>query len=265
MRITSRDDTDYITAHPVDWVLYGSNDGGLTVTPLVTKVGDAPKGKGIWGDPHASNSSQEWTSFHLRVTKNAGEAYIIVSLELNTSAPKGDFYNVTEGIAYNSTDTPIKRVYLAKVDVDSNGGAVNIRNYPAAKSNVMDMTVHGLLEATENVKIVDFGVVNTGGHYVMDNPFGNSSYKGCTVRAEILVQGMWSETGWTDHNNLDTQGYGTKGFSNAEGLVVQTGTNSVIYGIARNVGSGFGSVVTGSLTSAPCRIIVTYHGRASNA
>ena len=107
----------------------------------------------------------------------------VSGIEIRTSAPKGDFYNVTEGITYDSTDTPIKRVYLAEVDVNTEGEASSIKNYGVAQSHLMDTTVHGLLETTENVKIVDFGVVTINKRYVIKNPFGNAKWEGCDVKA----------------------------------------------------------------------------------
>jgi hypothetical protein len=76
---------------------------------------------------------------------------------------------------------------------------------------------------------------------------------------------MWSETGFAENSNLQTTGYGTKGFSNAEGIVVITGANYVFMGSPYGMGSGFPTDDNAQVTSAPCRVIVTYNGKATNA
>ena len=126
--------------------------------------------------------------------------------------------------------------------------------------NVMDsLTVRGLTSLDDNVKIIDFSTVFSNNRYVIDNPFGNENAKGCTVKAEILYKGIWSETGWGE---MSASSSGVKAFSNDEGVVVQTGHGGVEYGISSYNGSGFGDTVDVRTSSAPCRVIVTYHGKA---
>ena len=66
------------------------------------------------------------------------------------------------------------------------------------------------------------------------------------------------DAGWFTN---DSNRRGTRGHSTAEGLVVQTAMNYV--NSSPNITGG--SAEGGSLTSAPCKVVVTYHGRATDA
>jgi len=105
---------------------------------------------------------------------------------------------------------------------------------------------------SENMKIVAFGIVSNNNRYVLDNPFGNEVHEKCLVQCEIKINGTWyvSEGG-----NTGSYSRGTKGWSLAEGIVVQTGdqyVNEVSLPGAINAYIGIGSL----LSSAECRVKV---------
>lgn len=133
------------------------------------------------------------------------------------------------------------------------------------KGEIVPSLVLPLITQTENVKIVDFGTVVNNNRYVVDNPFGNENYEGCTVRAEVFTEGIWSDTGWGDDNNVNATGYGTRAFSNLEGLVIQTGAAGVLFGKSAGTGSGFDTDTSTVYTSLQCRVVVTFNGKAKNA
>lgn len=127
------------------------------------------------------------------------------------------------------------------------------------------LTAEGTSSLNGNVKIVDFGTVTTNNRYVIDNPFteiyGEDAWKGCIAIAEIYANGVWAETAWRYH--YANGGYGTRGHSLKEGIVVQTGDYKVLSGSASH--SGGGHDATTQLESASCRVKVLYIGEAKNA
>lgn len=127
--------------------------------------------------------------------------------------------------------------------------------------NTNDVVTQTQMDA--KTKIVDFGTVVNNNRYVLPNPFGNANFEGCIARAEIYHNGIWSGTGWVDHSDMVTKGYGVTGFSNLEGIVVQTGQTALMYEDSVNQGNGFGLTTTTPITSAPCRVIITYIGDAT--
>ncbi len=110
-----------------------------------------------------------------------------------------------------------------------------------------------------NVKIVSLGTIYNNNRYVIDNPFGNENYEGCTVRAEVYLNGLWSDTGFDGNAGTGLKGYGTKAHSNLEGIVVQTGNISLV---VQSYLAGGGHGYTSTSTSALARVIVIYHGEA---
>ena len=110
-------------------------------------------------------------------------------------------------------------------------------------------------------QIVDFGTVSKDTRTVLPNPFFDGVNDAeiatrCIVRAEIQVGGIWSETGWyTD----SSQAKGTSAASNHDGIVVQTAINNLAAADANYSGGGLPSPI-GVVTSAPCRVIVSYQG-----
>ena len=99
----------------------------------------------------------------------------------------------------------------------------------------------------------------------MPNPFGNENYEGCIVRAEIYFNGMWSEAPQGTDSSLGSRKGGTSGYSNLEGLVVQTSIDFLATPSSGFSGTGHGTVSGYALTSVACRVIVTYIGEATNA
>jgi len=133
-------------------------------------------------------------------------------------------------------------------------------------TNVMDSTEFtGLVSMNENVKILNLGTIFNSNKYVVNNPFGNENYEGCSVRVELYEQSGWYEPGWDGNSGTGSVAYGTKASLRRNGIVVVTGSGAIdIYGML--TGSGSDSYSGGTaIFSAPARVIVTYHGEAKNA
>lgn len=110
-------------------------------------------------------------------------------------------------------------------------------------------------------QIVDFGTVSNNTRTVLPNPFFDGVNDAeiatrCIVRAEVQAGGVWGETAFTIDSANNARGIAVS--SMLEGIVIQTGavsikgTNPAVYGHT------FTDVT--NLTSAPCRVIVSYQG-----
>ena len=125
--------------------------------------------------------------------------------------------------------------------------------------NIDCIVTNELSSFNGNRKIIELGTIFNNNRYVVDNPFGNEKYEDCDVRAEIFFNSMWSESNvWVD----GTLARGVKGFSNQEGIAVQTGSQAVLQEQSSQSLNGFGSTGNTTPTSAPARVIVTYIGEA---
>ena len=122
-------------------------------------------------------------------------------------------------------------------------------------SNVATQTELNAKVQTAIVTVNGGANISVNSRYVEVNPFGNANYEKCSVRAEVYINGRWSEAGFV----YSTNGFGTSGHSNLEGIVVQTGGSAVATS-GTSGGGGLGEVA--NTTSAPCRVIVTYIGEA---
>lgn len=125
------------------------------------------------------------------------------------------------------------------------------------KLDGQDSSYFAIASQKAKVKVVAVGNVYANSRYVITNPFGNSNYEKCIVRIEIYNNGRWSEAGWYS-NGVSTMG--TNGYSNAEGVVIQTGNGAVGYNISSYQNDGFGKTSGENLSVANCRAIVFYIG-----
>lgn len=90
--------------------------------------------------------------------------------------------------------------------------------------------------------------------YEMDNPFPGFIVR---VRAEILVSGVWAETGFI---YAGTGGYGVAGGQvSASKIALQVGSNAVC-APANHGGTPNGAVTASITTATPCRAIVSKLG-----
>ncbi|NRA77894.1 MAG: hypothetical protein HRU18_06775 [Pseudoalteromonas sp.] len=91
--------------YPARFTYEGSDDGITWVTLIDTFAASDYTGNGInlWGDLLTSDSTVGYFHHRINITANAGAATFtaIGEMEFNTSAPVGDFYNVTEGLMYD--------------------------------------------------------------------------------------------------------------------------------------------------------------------
>ncbi len=246
---------------PEDYTIVTSVDGIIWNLEL-TVTGELFAGQGTARPSAVIQSAAPWHYLEIRVTrKNSGASnYVAIGeLRINTSAPKGDFLNVVDGIVYDSSDLPIQRAYLATVDVETDGGAAHIENYPVGRSALLDTTIYGLLRQTENVTELDFGMVNLNSVYRLPNPYGNHNWKGCTVEVFILVAGEWIATGW--YTNAGVR-MGVDVHSVAKGIVVVTGEDDLV----ASDNSGGGTPPSGAdIAAALCIALVTFNGDTINA
>jgi len=179
--------------------------------------------------------------------------------------------NTYRGLGWNNTTN--------RFEIEDDSGTYNevvhsgniASNLPSTLSPSLDVNVgrnldvtgastfDGLVTEKANRKLVDFGTVTTSGFYLITNPFGNSKWLDCDVKAMILYDGKWIDTGWLYSSN----GYGVKAQSRSDGILVVTGGFRLA---SRPEDGGGGADSNGNqLTSASCKVVVTYHGDTSNA
>ena len=126
--------------------------------------------------------------------------------------------------------------------------------------NTNDVASQTELDAKVQTAIV---TVNGGANiaansrYVEVNPFGNTNYEKCLVKTQVWSSEVseWMETIWSTHTTI-TQSYGFVAYSTPEGIVVQTANTSIVHN-----GPSYGGAsidLVNDITSAPCRVIVTY-------
>jgi len=107
--------------------------------------------------------------------------------------------------------------------------------------------------------IVDAGTISKNSRTVIANPFfdgvnDEAIAARCWVRTEIDLNGVWGITGWM-YSSASATSYGANGMSMTEGIVIQTGSGSLL---EKSVDQGNGFDNANSLDSAPCRVIVFY-------
>lgn len=149
------------------------------------------------------------------------------------------------------------QTYLpVKVEIDSLGNPVDLHDFDVP--DLVRESIHtNFIKSHGNRKVIDLGTIFNDTRYVVDNPFGNDNYMDCDVKAEVYVNGIWSETGFVDSTSAIAEGYGTKASSNLTGIVIQTGVTRVY---THSSSSGGGHGIESNSTSAPARVIVTYQG-----
>ncbi|MCK5111066.1 MAG: hypothetical protein KAQ94_06050 [Arcobacteraceae bacterium] len=177
----------------------------------------------------------------------------------------GDF--LFEGIWYDSNGNPYiptiaylgDKSGLYYLNVDVNGNPISLSTEGKLPSLIIDKDTMFLNTANlgKNQYIVDFGTVYNGNTYERDFPIPNTWGKDWIVRAEVQINGIWSESGFI----YASGGQGTVARSNPANIVVQTGSYYVCGTSPTDVGHGFG-VAVGNKSSAPCRVIATYIGEA---
>ena len=213
-----------------------------------TKIGDLTIGEEI----AVTSWSFSGTTITVNTTTNhnliVGKIFYISGLVATTNAPNGTWtvatVEDTDTITFTATDTPT--------------------GSPTVSSALL---TSGLLNTKSNVKIVDFGTIVNNNRYVIDNPFGNANYEGCTVRLQIQHSGKWFTVGFGTTTGPSTGNftYGAIADSMAEGIVIQTAATYLTPSVSNaQSGDTYGDVGS-SLTSAPCRAIVTYTGEAKDA
>jgi len=198
-------------------------------------------------------------SYEAEFVASTTTTYVSFMVDSVTDGAYYDFDNISVFKKQVTLGTPLATsiTYLDETIEVSAGEIVDAHDF-----NYAD-TVLGFTELSENVKIVDFGTVVNNNRYVIDNPFGNENYEGCMARAEIYLNGMWSGAGFQTTTGSD--GYGTVAHSNLEGVVIQTGATDVAFTRSKAYGNGFGLDTSTNITSALCRVIVTYVGGAKDA
>ena len=192
----------------------------------------------------------------------------IISLQTGSSIDRDDLYidNISVYKVEPTIDTlQPPHTYLSNkgklAGIEVVGGIPVDLHYDelAPDINIDCIVTNELSSFNGNRKIIELGTIFNNNRYVVDNPFGNEKYEDCDVRAEIFFNSMWSESNvWVD----GTLARGVKGFSNQEGIAVQTGSQAVLQEQSSQSLNGFGSTGNTTPTSAPARVIVTYIGEA---
>jgi len=133
------------------FTIEGSNDGlnWTAIDSTYTASDYTGNGTYLWGDLQSTSGNTTAYLYHrINITANSGDGtYTQLSeLEFNTVIPS-DYYLINEGVMYDSTDTPIERVYLAKLWTDSYGDVIRYENLTISKVKINDVGVHGKLTA----------------------------------------------------------------------------------------------------------------------
>lgn len=138
---------------PNRFTIEGSDDG-LTWTEIdVTyktgtgiAFGTVTNGAHLWSPLQDTSTNTTAYLYHrINITENNGHVTYtgFAELEFNTVIV-ADYFLVEEGQMYDSSDTPIERVYLGHFETDGNGDVIKetIVNYPIAEQEVSNLKVH---------------------------------------------------------------------------------------------------------------------------
>jgi hypothetical protein len=142
----------------------------------------------------------------------------------------GDLYNPTTVTHYNTSDAPIRRVYLGWVEKVS-GAITDVHCYS--------------LGSSVTVPVNDGGLVAKNTTVVEDLPYIFS--KNANAKAQIFAEGFWGITGW----QYASGGYGTRSSIKSNAVYTYTGGLGLA-GTQSTAGSDF----PGNITT-PCRVRVT--------
>lgn len=140
-----------ITQTPERFTIEGSNDGlnWVAIDSTYTAADYTGNGADLWGNLHETATNTVAYLYHrISITANNGHATLTViqEMEFNTILP-ADYFLVEPGVMYNSAGTPIERIYLAEVQMNSDNEIIWYENLPIAKGKFGDVEVHGVLKA----------------------------------------------------------------------------------------------------------------------
>lgn len=144
-----------------------------------------------------------------------------------------DFYHTGKQMMFDKSGTIIRRVYISKIYVSSDGLLSYVTNVPIGTEYIHDC----------------MSVVEPGRRYVFDNPFMDH----IEVIPEIQIGSIWADPKWNDQAGVIAN-YNT---SNPDKIIVQTGQ----MGLAMPAYSSGNSFTTETLpttyqSTAPIRLII---------
>lgn len=216
---------------------------------FIVRVKDSTDTNYIYSSTWFTTSSSQYIEFIALETT----MYVEITLGKNVAGDIGYVDNISVFEATPTIGTEITpRTYLdCVVYADHNGQVEYVEQLP--KTMYVDR-----IETSGNRKVLylaDLGVtqIQPNKRYVIANPFGNDKAIDCDVRVEIYENGIWFDPFWMLYTNGYT--YGTKVSSVKEGIVIQTGNNSLGSSTVFN-----GSAYSSSGGQAPARVIVTFNG-----
>ncbi len=216
----SRSRNTVATQDPRRFTIEGSNDGlnWAAIDSTYTTSDYTGNGAALWGDLQDTSANTTAYLYHrINITANNGDASFtsIGELEFNTITPS-DRYDVQDGVMYDSTNTPIARVYLGEFRTDTNGDVINstIVNYQPSKTKKIDgeyhgdLTVRGELEnvgvatawvnfdGTQNPPLIrgSFNVAdvvdNSAGNYtvVFETPMDNMGFSAVAISTNVTCE-----------------------------------------------------------------------------
>ncbi|MCK5020025.1 MAG: hypothetical protein KAS32_23430 [Candidatus Peribacteraceae bacterium] len=252
------------TQSPDRFTIEGSNNGydwtEIDATYKVTTgvaFDTVANGAALWCDLQSTSGNTTAYLYHrINITENNGHGTTtrIQELELNTILPS-DYFLVTEGLMYNSSDAEIDRIYLAELRTNDDSEVSWYRNLPVAKIKGEDaelqgdMTVHGeiknrgvatawvnfdgtqnppLIHDSFNVKdVVDGGT----GNYtlIFETPMDSIGYTASFMTEDPVDSDVW--VGQNPTNNTRTvNAFGFECIDNGFNAVDQTTVMITIFG-----------------------------------
>ncbi len=249
------------------------SDGTWTLIATVSGYVSGDFESGVFTDMGFLNSTK-YKAIKVEVISTAGgvtdyltaeEVHFIEAQVLDIEL--ADYYDKTTNKYKNYLDVSYDNGYAQIAKIYASGGKV----YKVEKIEVAELfgniTVNGVTKLNGNRFKIPCGDVDKDNEYTYAYPNLGFETKASDwdVKAETFENGLWSETGWSDHSSISTSGYGTVARSNAKGIVIVTGVQGVNYGQSNGIGSGHNQSFNGSIDSAPCQIIATYIGETKDA
>jgi len=250
--------SNIVARNPKDWTIEGLDINGVW-NVVDTQSGIVFGAIHTWSSLFTIASPSLYYGYRLNITLNNGDATYVAfgELEFNFEISDAPYLNTLDKVVYDSGDVATDLVALGECKVDTQGNTFDLVEYEPLQSYFNDVIVQGEASLNSNVKIVDFGTVFSNNRYMLDNPFGNENYDGCIAEVQIFDEGKWK----IPHEMiLYTSSYYYRGVTvdlYADGIAVKTSVN----GLAQaSIGDFYSNI-----TTAPCRVIVTKIGDATDA
>lgn len=129
----------------------------------------------------------------------------------------GDFFNTATGIMYDTSNNPVRRVYIAKLHVQT-AVIKSVTCVPLGKQVTFAYT----------------GAITLGGRVLVDNPFIGAR---CNVHAEVEYASTWGDSKWNDQIGTSAVPFPADPY---DGIIIRFGKMGFLAN-GEEAGNGFGS------------------------